>query len=171
MASFSRLITKDSKRLFACALPLEQWAAGWHRNTLLVGVACRLQKPVTPVISFGFAGALHNGLSIGSKIDATKVVDANGTVLWEGIHLKVPGARPVTILAVERIINCKEERLDLCSDTGADAVDMESGIYARNNLFAGGIRVISDTPQHPLGSLPALWFGTAALYSLATVIL
>jgi nucleoside phosphorylase len=168
MGSLGGLV-QESDRIFACALTIERLAARRHGQTILVGIACKLQVPDRPVISFGFAGALGNDLPIATVIDATKVVDEQGVVLWQGRSLGVRNARPAVILAVNRIINCPEERKDLRRKTGADVVDMESGIYARAGMFAGGLRVISDTPTQPLGSLLALWFGAPALWALANV--
>jgi nucleoside phosphorylase len=160
---------RETERVFACALLIERLAAWRLGQTMLVGIGCKRRKPKRPVISFGFAGALRNDLPIASKTYATKVVDENRTTLWEDAPLKVHDAHPAVILAVNRIINSAEERQDLRSDTKADIVDMESGIYARDKMFVGGLRVISDTPTQPLGSLPVLWFGAPALWALASI--
>ena len=83
------------------------------------------------MVSFGIAGALRDGLAIGTVLDATRVVDAEGTVLWEGRPLGVPGAEAATMLAADEIVDDPSERRRLHELTGADAVDMESGRLAR----------------------------------------
>ncbi len=86
-------------------------------------------------------------------IDASRVVDETGAVLWEGAPLGVAGARAGTILGASRIVDDPAERARLHAATGADAVDMESGMYARAGTLAGCIRSISDTPSRRLGPL------------------
>ena len=81
------------------------------------------------------------------------VVDESGVVLWEGEPLGVRGARAGTILGASRIVDDPAERVRLHERTGADAVDMESGVYARAGTLAGCIRAISDTPSRTLGPL------------------
>ena len=105
------------------------------------------------LVSFGVAGALRPGLEIGSVIDATRVVDENGNVLWEGVPLGVSSAVTGTILGASRIIDDQAEREQLHESSGADAVDMESGPLARAGLLAGCIRAISDAPGRELAGL------------------
>ena len=144
----------DADRLiFACALPAERRAARHLGRTELVGMACVHGIPDEPVVSFGIAGGLREDLPIGTVIDASRVVDESGAVLWEGEPLGVRGARPGTILGASRIVDDPAERALLRERTGADAVDMESGLYARAGTLAGCIRAISDTPSRTLGPL------------------
>ena len=89
-------------------------------------------------------------------LDATRVVDADGDVLWEGGPLGVTGARPATILAVDAIVDDPAERRRLHERTGADAADMESGALARTGRLVGCVRSISDTPERTLGPLGAM---------------
>ena len=86
-------------------------------------------------------------------LDATRVVDENGAVLWEGERLGVTGARPATILAVQSIVDDPDERRRLHERTGADAADMESGPLARSGQLTGCLRAVSDTPERTLGPL------------------
>ena len=94
-------------------------------------------------MSFGLAGGLHDGLECGEVLDATRVVDADGTVLWEGAPLGVPGARTATIVAVDAVVDDPAERRRLHERTGADAADMESGALARAGRLAGCLRAVS----------------------------
>ncbi|HZC31567.1 MAG TPA: hypothetical protein VE261_08610 [Gaiellaceae bacterium] len=138
---------------FACALPAERRAAKHLGRTQLVGMACVHGVPGEPVVSFGIAGGLRDDLPIGTVIDAARVVDESGAVLWEGEPLGVRGARAGTILGASRIVDDPAERARLHEQTGADAVDMESALYARAGTLAGCIRSISDTPSRTLGPL------------------
>src|SRR6266700_36093 len=116
-------------------------------------MGARRELPAGPVVSFGLAGGLHDGLACGDVLDATKVVDEQGQVLWEGVGLGVTGARPATILAVKAIVDDPAERRRLHEQTGADAADMESGPLARTGCLTGCLRAVSDTPSRTLGPL------------------
>jgi adenosylhomocysteine nucleosidase len=107
------------------------------------------------VVSFGLAGALRDGLAPGTVVDATRIVDVEGTVLWEGGPLGVPGAEPVTILAADGIVDDPAERRRLHDRTGADAADLESGPLARAGRLHGVLRAVSDTPDRRLNGLAA----------------
>jgi adenosylhomocysteine nucleosidase len=105
------------------------------------------------LVSFGIAGALDPALEIGTVLDASRVVDERGAVLWEGEPLGIASARIGTIAGVSRIVDDPGERARLRETTGADAVDMESGALARSGRLAGCIRVVSDTPGRELAGL------------------
>jgi hypothetical protein len=139
---------------FACATKTEERAARkLGARTALVGIGARRALPAGPVVSFGLAGGLHDGLECGEVLDATRVVATDGTVLWEGEPLGVPGARTGTILAADMLVDDPDERRRLHELTGADAVDMESGVLARTGRLAGCLRAVSDTPGRTLGPL------------------
>ena len=144
----------DADRLtFACATGTEERVArraGFR--TARIGVCARRGVPVGDLVSFGVAGGL-NGLEIGAVLDATRIVDEQGQVLWEGEGLGVAGARPATILATDRLLDDPAERRRLHQATGADAVDMESGVLAATGRLRGCLRAVSDTPERPLGPL------------------
>jgi hypothetical protein len=144
----------DADRLtFACALPAERRAAKRLGRTVLVGMACTHGVPEEEVVSFGIAGSLSEDLPVGTVIDATRVVDESGSVLWQGGPLGVLGAREGTILGASEIVDDPAERARLRARTGADAVDMESAIFARAGRLAGCVRAVSDTPGRQLGPL------------------
>jgi hypothetical protein len=144
------------KLTFACAMGVEERAARRLGPTVRLGLgAVNGIPPQGRLVSFGIAGALHPGLEVGTVIDATRVVDESGAVLWEGGPLGVAPARPGTILGASRIIDHPAERARLHEQTGADAVDMESAALARTGRLAGCIRAISDTPDRELGGLAA----------------
>jgi len=134
----------------ACATGSEERAArraGYR--TAVVGIRASRGVPAGELVSFGVAGGL-NGAPIGTVIDATRVVDETGSVLWEGEGLGV--GRPGTILAMDRLVDPDELRR-LHEETGANAVDMESGVLAASGRLRGCVRAISDTPEEPLGPL------------------
>ena len=138
---------------FACAMTAEERAARRLGPTALVGLGVANGVPDGRLVSFGIAGALRDGLPVGTVIDATRVVDEAGAVLWEGGPLGVRAARTGTILGADRIVDDPAERAALHETTGADAVDMESATLARSGRLAGCIRAISDTPDRELGGL------------------
>ena len=142
--------------IFACAMAVEERIARRLGRTVRLGLGAANGIPDEGrFISFGIAGALRDDLAIGTVIDATRVVDEAGRILWEGEPLGVAAARPGTILGANRIVDVPEERARLRRASGADAVDMESGPLARSGRLAGGIRAISDTPSRGLGALAA----------------
>ena len=136
---------------FACATgPEERAARRAGFRTARVGVCVRRGAPAGELVSFGVAGGT-NGLGIGALVDATRVVDEGGETLWEGPGLGL--GRPGTILAMSRLVDDPAELRRLHERTGADAVDMESGVLAATGRLRGCVRAISDTPSEPLGPL------------------
>jgi hypothetical protein len=138
---------------FACAMGAEERVARRLGPTVRVGLAAASGVPEGRLVSFGIAGSLTDDFAAGTVIDATRVVDESGAVLWEGGPLGVSGARPGTILGAGRIVDDPAERERLRAATGADAVDLESGPLAQSGRLAGCIRAISDTPSRRLGGL------------------
>jgi hypothetical protein len=137
----------------ACATEAEERAARRAGlRTSLIGLHGANGLPDGELISFGLAGSL-NGARAGEVIDATRVVDEHGETLWEGEGLGVAGARPGTILASDRVIDDPAERRRLHETTGADAVDMESGVLARTGRLRGVVRAVSDTPERTLAGV------------------
>ena len=135
---------------FACATTAEERAARRAGlGTALVGLRGVNGVPEGELVSFGLAGAL-NGLPNGAVVDAVRVVDESGAVLWEGEPLGVPGAVQGTILATDRIVDDPAERRELHERTGADAADLESGVLARSGRLRGVLRAVSDTPERGL---------------------
>ncbi len=138
---------------FACAMTVEERIARRLGRTGVVGLAVANGAPDGQLVSFGVAGALRADLPVGTVIDATRVVDESGAVLWEGDPLGVEAARTGTILGASRIVDDPAERASLHRRTGADAVHMESGPLARTGRLAGCVRAISDTPSSRLAGL------------------
>jgi hypothetical protein len=145
----------DADRVtFACATAAELRAARRSgANAALVGLGARNGVPEGPLVSFGLAGALRDDLASGTVVDATRIVDVEGTVLWESGPLGVPGAEPVTILAADAVVDDPAERRRLHERTGADAADLESGPLARSGRLRGVLRAVGDTPSRPLDGL------------------
>ena len=136
--------------LFACATTAEERAAKRAGlRTSLIGLKGVNGIPDGAVVSYGLAGAL-DGLGRGTVIDAVRVVDESGAVLWHGEPLGVPGATHGTILATDRIVDDPAERARLHAATGADAIDLESGVLARSGRLRGVVRAVSDTPERRL---------------------
>ena len=138
----------DAERLtFACATAAEERVA--RRAGLRaarIGLRGAAGLPDGELVSFGLAGALHDGLRVGDVLDATRVVDSDGATLWQGSPLGVRGAREATVLASDVLVHDATERRRLHETSGADAVDMESGMLAASGRLAGVLRAISDVP-------------------------
>ena len=138
---------------FACAMGVEERIARRLGRTAVVGLGASRGVPEGRLVSFGIAGALAPDLPVGTVIDATRVVDESGAVLWEGGPLGASSARTGTILGASRIVDNPAERARLHEQTGAEAVDMESGPLARSGRLVGCLRAVSDTPTRRLGGV------------------
>jgi nucleoside phosphorylase len=133
---------------FACATAAEaRVAKRLGLRSVRVGVRAANGVPEARLVSFGLAGALHDGLRVGDVLDATRVVDERGVTLWEGAPLGVEGARAATMLGSDTLVHDAAERRRLHETSGADAVDMESGVLARSGRLAGVVRAVSDGPE------------------------
>jgi hypothetical protein len=129
---------------FACATSAEErLARRLGLNAVRVGLRVANGVPEGRLVSFGLAGSLGE-LRVGDVLDATRVVDETGTTLWEGPGLGVRGARVGVVLGGDILVYDAAERARLQEASGADAVDMESGVLARSGRLAGVVRAISD---------------------------
>ena len=130
--------------IFACATTAEERVAKRAGLAAVrVGVRVANGVPEGRVVSFGVAGSLGE-LRVGDVLDATRVVDEAGATLWEGPGLGVHGARSGVVLGGDVLVHDAAERVRLRETSGADAIDMESGVLARSGRLAGVVRAISD---------------------------
>jgi adenosylhomocysteine nucleosidase len=138
----------------ACALAVEEDAARRAgAPAARVGLQAGLPLPDGQLVSFGLAGALVSGLAPGTLLTARRVVDADGTVLWEDEPLRVPGALTAVVCDAGVVVDDPVERRELARRTGAAAADTESATLAATGRLAGVVRAISDTPERPVGRL------------------
>ena len=104
--------------------------------------ACEVLRTLRPsrVFTCGFAGALNPDLVVGDVVCARETL--------------VAGARPVMFYCASRVAVTVEEKSALRTGTGADVVEMESGVIARVCRAAGvecvTLRAISDTAHEDL---------------------
>ncbi len=124
----------------------------------------------------GFGGALTTRLRPGDVLVAAEIRGAGPTVRCHrpdalAAELRRRGLPAVCapLLSTDHIVR-RGEYAALAA-TGAAAVDMESAVLA---AAAGGrpvaaIRVVVDTPAHPLARPGTLWHGTAAWRTLRRV--
>jgi hypothetical protein len=152
--SAGALSAQGSPLTLVCALAVERRAAAQGgASARLVGLGATGPLPQGPLVSFGLAGALVSGLEPGTLLTARRVVDAEGTVLWEDEPLRVPGALTAIVCDAGRVIDDPVERRELARSTGAAVVDTESATLAATGRLAGVVRAISDTPEQPVGKL------------------
>jgi hypothetical protein len=138
--------------VLACATEAElRLARRTGARAVLVGLGAANGVPEGELVSFGLAGALRDDLPVGTVLDATRVVDADGRELWSGEGLGI--GEPATVLAAETIVDDPAERRRLHERTGADAADLESGPLARSGRLRGVVRAVSDTPARPLDGI------------------
>lgn len=106
------------------------------------------QRPPQLVLSCGFAGGLNPMLASGTVVFSTDE-DAGLSPA-----LLAAGACPVRFHCSDRVATTAEEKRSLWETTGADAVEMESGIiraFCRTQgIPSATLRVISDAAQETL---------------------
>jgi hypothetical protein len=140
--------------MLACALAVEEGAArAAGARVARVGLQAGLPLPEGRLVSFGLAGALVSGLAPGTLVSARRVVDADGTVLWEGEPLAVPGALTAVVCDAGVVVDDPVARRELARESGAAVADTESAALAATGRLAGVVRAISDTPERPVGRL------------------
>lgn len=100
------------------------------------------------VLTCGFAGALNQGLAVGTVIFSADDKTGLSSILQRA------GARPATIHCADRVAVTAAEKRVLFDKTGADAVEMESGVIRsicdEHNIPAATVRVISDAAGEDL---------------------
>ena len=144
-----------SPLMLACPLAVEEKAArAGGARAARIGLGACLPLPEGRLVAFGLTGALVDGLAPGTLVTARRVVDADGTVLWED----VPGAVIGVVCDAGVIVADAVARRELARATGAVAVDTESATLAATGRLAGVVRAVSDTTEEPIGRL-----GQAAL--------
>jgi uridine phosphorylase len=100
------------------------------------------------VITAGFAGALRPGLAVG-----TVCYDADAGHALAPL-LQAAGAQPARFYCAGRMLITARQKAECHRETGADAVEMESGWIREQCRQAGvasaTVRVISDTAEEDL---------------------
>lgn len=125
-------------------------AAGARR-----GVDELLERGATSLLSFGLAGGVAPGLQAGALVIPPAVLVASNTVVCDEMMVRrLQGPLGGTILACTGIIASKAEKATIYAETGAAAVDLESGAIATAASMAGlpfaVLRVICDPADRSL---------------------
>ena len=119
------------------------------------------------VLTCGFAGGLNPDLKPGDVVFETENAPLAPSLsppggervsarTGEGVFskLSVAGAKPVKFICADRIATTVAEKKKLRAETGADAVEMESGaiqaVCRERGIPCATVRVISDTANEDL---------------------
>ena len=173
-----RVVTRGRRLGIVTGLPAEARTARGGRNEDVRIVCCGastaraealartlVDQGAGGLLSFGTAGALKPGLSPGTVVIASGVVDAAGEIFeidgdWTARLDSELGPALDTVRApiagTERPVGSVEAKAALGKSSGAAAVDMESHAVARVAASAGlpvaAIRVIVDPAERSLPS-------------------
>ena len=161
------------------ALGIEVWALRHGLTTTpVVHVGYRARRAHRlpdhgALVVAGFGGALTTELRPGDVVVATEIHGTHVSVRCAGAQelaaeLRKDGLPVVTapLHTADHIVRVAE--IAELADTGARVVDMESAVLAATvgARPIAAVRVIVDTPAHPLPRPGTLWRGTAAWRTL-----
>lgn len=119
-----------------------------RRNAARVGTAVLdAQRSATQLITAGFAGGLNPALRGGDVL-----FEADPGFLTDGLIRS--GARPCRFYEATQVAVTAAEKARLRQESGADAVEMESGtlrtLARQRGVSAATVRVISDSAEETL---------------------
>ena len=112
---------------------------------------------VTALISFGLAGGLDPALSAGTLFVARAVLSQGRLFDCDGgLSAPLPGHSIARVLGADAVVASADEKLRLWRETGAGAVDLESGAVAEVAAAAGipfaVLRAVCDPAARDLPS-------------------
>ena len=118
-------------------------------------------KTPSILISSGFAGATHDDYQLGDLIVARNFSDPKLVASAENI-LREENVRTVVGWTAKSVVDSSKEREQVWTRHEAAAIDMESApiaeICGRHGVPMLSLRVLSDTPRHPLPLPPEILF-------------
>lgn len=127
----------------------EIWITGMGQRNAAATMKAILCSPKDIVLTCGFAGALSTELS---TTDVLFHADPDMNDLE--MRLRLAGAQPARFACEPRVVVSSREKLELRIQTGADAVEMESGtireICRSRGIRSATVRVISDDATEDL---------------------
>ncbi len=138
--------------------------------------------PITLCVSFGFAGALREGLSAGDGVICGTLLSREGPPLHTDYDMSpwcfslkpVKGIATCRNISVASVVREREEKRHLHKNSGADTADMESYWIGKECREKGisfiAFRAVSDTVDDSLHSFDRLTSEKGRLCSLRIII-
>lgn len=124
-------VASEAARLRGCRLPHLVAASGANAGRAERAARDLVARGVGSLVGFGLAGGLRRDLAPGAAvIPAWVILEDGDRVPVDPVWGAALGARDA-ILAVDHVVNSPDEKRRLARETGAAAVDMESGAVAR----------------------------------------
>lgn len=143
-------LSREARIVGTVAVPV---IAGGRVDILRRRIDREIEGSISGVISIGIAGALSPNLRVGDCVIAREIVVGQtrfrtDTAWSDGLAGRLPEAKSGSIAGVLKPVGDKAAKATLHLATGADAVDMESGIAAEvaalRDLPFAALRIISD---------------------------
>lgn len=143
-------LSREARIVGTVAVPV---IAGGRVDIVRRRIDREMEGSISGVISIGIAGALSPNLRVGDCIIAREIVVGakrfkTDTTWADGLAGRLSQAKSGAIASVRQPASDKAAKAALHLATGADAVDMESGIAAEvaasRDLPFAAVRIISD---------------------------
>lgn len=132
-----------------------------------------IAQGATALISFGVAGGLNPGLRAGTLIIPAEILTDGAYYAADPVLTEALGGPAYRLFAAPGIVVTAADKRNLFAETGADAVDMESGVVAElavaHGLPFAALRAICDPATRDLPPAALIALNAAGAISLPDI--